>query len=77
MAKHTAETYSDAELLALWKQADADVAATGQSRAVRGKVLTLANAAEITNKIRYYEQKVSAANRSSRPSYTLADRIRA
>ena len=76
MAKHTAETYTDAELLALWRQADADVAATGQSKAIRGRVLTLADAAEITNKIRFYESRIAAAGRASRPTHTYIRRAR-
>jgi hypothetical protein len=76
MAKHTALDYSDAELLALWKQADADVAAGGQSKAIRGRVLTLANAAEITNKIRFYESRIAAAASATRPSHTYIKRVR-
>jgi hypothetical protein len=61
MAKHTALDYTDAELLALWKQADADLAAGGQSKAIRGKTLTLADAAEVTAKIKFYESRISSA----------------
>ncbi|MGD9632184.1 MAG: hypothetical protein AB7G28_20705 [Pirellulales bacterium] len=74
MAKHTAETYTDAELLALWRQADADVAAGGQSRAIRGKVLTMADAHEITAKIKYYEARIAA--KSGRPAHTYIRRVR-
>lgn len=70
MAKHTAETYTDAELLALWRQADADVAAGGQSKAIRGRTLTQANAAEISNKIKFYESRIAAASARTRPSHT-------
>lgn len=74
MAKHTAETYTDAELLALWRQADADVAATGQSKAIRGKSLTLADADTITEKIKYYEARV--ARSSGLPAFTQIQRVR-
>lgn len=77
MAKHTAETYSDQELLALWRQADADVAAGGQSKAIRGRVLTLANAGEISNKIRFYESRIAAAAARTRPTHTYIKRVRA
>lgn len=74
MAKHVAETYTDAELLALWRQADADVAATGQSRSIRGKTLTLADAAEITAKIKYYEARCQPTSHG--PRITLSRRVR-
>lgn len=73
MAKHTAETYTDAELLALWRQADADIAAGGQSTAIRGKVLTKADAGLVTEKIKFYESRVTAA--SGRPAHTYIRRV--
>jgi hypothetical protein len=76
MAKHVALDYTDAELLALWRQADADIAAGGQSKAIRGRVLTLANAAEITHKIRFYESRIAAVNNRTRPTHTYIQRVR-
>lgn len=45
--------------LNLWLDADASVA-TGQSYTINGRVLTRANATEITNKIQYWS-KVEAS----------------
>lgn len=76
MAKYTAETYTDAELLALWRQADAEVAAGGQSKAIRGRTLTKANAAEITKKIQFYESRIAALSNRTRPTHAYISRRR-
>lgn len=47
-----------------WMAADAAVAG-GQSYSIGGRSLTRANAAEITNKIDYWEGKVIKLSRSS------------
>lgn len=74
MAKHVAEDYSDAELLALWRQASADVAAGGQSKAIRGRTLTLADASEIRDQIKFFESRINRANRGK--AYTYIERVR-
>ncbi len=47
-----------------WMAADAAVAG-GQSYSIGGRSLTRANAAEITNKIDYWEQRVIRLSRAS------------
>lgn len=48
--------------LNLWLDADASVA-TGQSYSINGRVLTRANAAEITDKIQYWSKVESQLQR--------------
>jgi hypothetical protein len=50
------------ELLSLWIEADKAVA-TGQSYSIGGRSLTRANAAEITNKIKFYSNLVGSLSR--------------
>lgn len=50
--------------LALWIAADTAVA-SGQSYSIGGRSLTRANAAEITNKIEFWENKLNMLSRSS------------
>ncbi len=57
---YTIQTGTDAELLALWRAADAEVAAFGYSRTIAGRVLTKAHGKEITDKITFYQSRVDA-----------------
>lgn len=59
--KHVGQTYTAAEMLALWQQAAADVAASGQSTAIRGKVLTRADSKEIREWIKFYQKQSGAS----------------
>ena len=54
-------TYTDQELLDLWRSADAAVS-LGQSYQVGDRTLTRADAEEITEKITFYESRVNAAS---------------
>lgn len=49
--------------LALWLAADTAVATGGQSYSVPGRILTRADAAEITAKISYWERQVQRLSR--------------
>ena len=51
--------------LAAWLEADLKVA-SGQSYEIAGRKLTRANAAEITNKIDYWNNKVQSLSQSGR-----------
>jgi hypothetical protein len=68
------EDVSDVDLLKAWRMADRDVALGGQSVAIRGRVLTRADAAEITRKIAYYQRLVSAAAGGSREVHAVHGR---
>lgn len=70
MAKVVADyTYTDSELLALWREADAFLASGGQEVEVLGKRYRRSSAAEISAKIRIYEQRVNAAAGRNRHVY--------
>lgn len=58
MAKLTAETYTDAELLALYRQALADLS-VGQSTTLRGKTVTRASIPHIKEMIVWLEKRVN------------------
>lgn len=53
--------YTDAELLALWREADAKLAAGAQDVTIMGERITRADADKITAKIRFYESRVNAS----------------
>lgn len=59
---------ADAQL-ALWLEADAKVA-TGQSYGIGGRTLTRADAAEITNKIVFWNEMVKSLGGESRMTIT-------
>jgi len=54
-----ANSYTAEEMLALWTEAGAQVAATGVSYAIAGRTLTRANANDINNSIKFWEQRCS------------------
>lgn len=56
MAKLTAETYTDAELLALYRQALADLS-VAQTTTLRGKTVTRASIANIRETIVWLEKR--------------------
>jgi hypothetical protein len=58
-------TYTDAELLALWREAFAAVS-VGKSYTLRGKMLTRANIDEITKAITFLEKRIDGASGKSR-----------
>lgn len=62
MAKFTAETYTDEELLALARQNLATILAGGQAKSIRGKMLQYADLAELRAEITRLERIVSARN---------------
>ena len=51
-------TYTSAQHLKIWKLADIEVAGGGVSYAVAGRSLTRANAQEIRNQIKFWEERV-------------------
>ncbi len=58
MAKLTAETYTDAELLALYRQALADLS-VAHSTTLRGKTVTRATLPQIKQTIEWLEKRVN------------------
>lgn len=58
MAKLTAETYTDAELLALYRQALADLS-VAQTTILRGKTVTRVSLPNIKLTIEWLEKRVS------------------
>jgi hypothetical protein len=58
MAKLTAETYSDAELLALYRQALAELS-VAQSTTIRGKTVTRAQIPHIKEMIIWLEKRTT------------------
>jgi hypothetical protein len=58
MAKLTAETYTDAELLALYRQALADLS-VAQTTILRGKTVTRATIPQIKDMIVWLEKRVN------------------
>ena len=59
--KHIGQTYTAAEMLALYQQAEADVMAGGQSTAIRGKALSRANLSEIRKGIEYWGKRAGTS----------------
>lgn len=62
-------SYTDEELLALWRAADAEVAAVGQSYQIRGRTLTRADAETIQRRIRFYEGRINSSSRGMTVNY--------
>ena len=60
MAKLTAETYTDEELLALARQNLATVLAGGQAKSIRGKTLRYADLGAIRKEIDRLQQEIDA-----------------
>lgn len=59
--KHVGQTYTAAEMLALYQQAEADILAGGQSKAIRGKTLTHANLGDIRKGIEYWQKRAGTS----------------
>ena len=64
-----AASYSDAELLALYREAEARIVATGQSYSLEGRTLTRANLPDIQERIRELEAKINKASRGAATNY--------
>lgn len=58
----TANTYTDAELLALLREGVAQIAATGQSYSIAGRTYTAANLPSMRDTIDWLESRISAAS---------------
>lgn len=69
MAKLTAETYTDAEQVALCKQGLAELT-VAQSTTVRGKTYTKANIDELKELLRFWENRVASAAGQTRMIHT-------
>lgn len=62
-AKITTENeYSDAELLALWREADAQITISGQSYSNEVGTFTAVDAAKIKRAIEFYEARIVSAS---------------
>jgi len=71
-AKFAADhTYTDQELLDLWRQCHAAISVMGQSYEIGDRVYTAANSQEVIRNIQFYESRVNAAS-GSNPSQILA-----
>lgn len=64
MAKLTAETYTDAELLALYRQALADLS-VAQTTILRGKTVTRAAIPHVKEMIVWLENRVNQSSRTA------------
>lgn len=61
--KPTADfTYTDQELLNLWREAHAVCSVRGQSYTVAGQTVTSNDVDKIRKQVEFYEQRVSAAS---------------
>ncbi len=60
------QTFTDTEMLNLWRLADAHLATGGQSYTVGNRTVTLADAKEIRERITFYQQRVADATEGSR-----------
>lgn len=58
----TANTYTDAELLALLREGVAQIAATGQSYSVAGRTYTAAQLPQMRDTIDWLESKITGAS---------------
>ena len=58
----TANTYSDQELLALWREAEAVVSVSGQSYTNAVGSFTSANLDQIRKSIVFYESRIESSN---------------
>jgi len=54
-------TYTDQELLDLWRECDARISMNQSYKMADGREFTLADAAQVRLNIAYYEAKVNAA----------------
>lgn len=57
--------YTPAHQLKMWNKASIDVASAGISHAINGRVVTRANAKEIADMIKFWEDRVAAADTES------------
>ena len=57
----TANTYTDAELLALWREADAQITISGQSYSNAVGTFTAVDADKIKRAIVYYQDRIDSA----------------
>ena len=73
MAKLAAEfTYTDSELLDLYREAYAKLSVLGQETQLLGKRVTRADLSQIKDQIEWLEQRVDAANTSRGPNRNYA-----
>ncbi len=57
----TANSYTDSELLALWREADAQITITGQGYTNAVGTFTAVDADKIKRAISFYEDRISSA----------------
>lgn len=70
MAKLAADfEYTDENLLGLWREADAKLAAGAEEWMVLGQKFRRSDADQITAKIKYYQDLVNRAGRGAAVSY--------
>lgn len=63
MSKYVAQfEYTDAELLALFREALARVSVSGQSYQIAGRIFTAANLPEIRKQVEWLESRVNATS---------------
>jgi hypothetical protein len=74
MAKLTAETYTDEELLALYRQALAELS-VAQSTVLRGKTVTRASIPHIKEMIVWLEGRINAASGALRVVHATHGRL--
>ena len=70
----TANTYTDAELLALFREGVALIAATGQSYQISGRTYTAANLPSICDTIDWLEGRISAEANGLVTNYARLER---
>lgn len=61
-AYSTSNTYTDAELLALYREALARISVSGQSYVINGRTFTMASLKEIREQIVWLEGRLAAAD---------------
>ena len=70
----TANTYTDAELLALFREGVALIAATGQSYQISGRTCTAANLPSMRDTIDWLEGRISAEANGLVTNYARLER---
>jgi hypothetical protein len=58
----TTNDYTDAELLALYRECLARISVSGQSYQVMGRIFTAANLAEVRRQIEWLEGRINSAS---------------
>ena len=61
-AYEASNTYTDAALLALYREALARIAVSGQSYTIKGRTFSMANLKEIREQIAWLESRVATAS---------------